>query len=501
MGIPCSSSNKNREKNSFKEDHFKEYICKIKNDKNEVFGFFINFRYSDQNISIPTIIIGKDSFNENFNFEGNYFIKIYKNIDWFPINLKKIYIFNEHNIVILEISESIIKLNNISFLEIPDYDFMEDMNHYLQNGQYFLYYLNKEKIKFSSCLISNVDEKDYTFDYTYVKSKKVYKHALILKYNKKELVLVGIHMKKDNNKGVLIKGIIEEIKNYQKANKIDNNLNNICFIYSKSLSHFQEKEHNILHQNNNSNKNVNNENYINNDTDNLEVEDNFILNNLYTIQIEKNDFDGLNKKSSFKYDKNINYNNKLNNNNSYSSKIKQRSVDKRNLAHFEKVKNDNSEKIIDINNYNNTERNLNKSNNKDINKQIYKEKEKNTNLKDIKNDFVNNKIFEKKNDLKKQTQNKNEKTDKELTNIDNNGEIGKEISLYFIFNNGKELYLDVKDSCTFDQIIMQLNAKYLWLKNIKIKEYIINNKSICKNQTAKENKLVNNSKINIIEYS
>ena len=126
-------------------------------------------------------------------------------------------------------------MKNISFLEIPDYDFMENMNHYSNNGQYFLFYLTKEKIKFTNCLISNVDEKDYTFDYTCKESKKVYKYALILKYNKNELVLVGIHMKKNNNKGVLIKGIIKEIKNFQKTNKIDKRLNNKCIIYNKEL--------------------------------------------------------------------------------------------------------------------------------------------------------------------------------------------------------------------------------------------------------------------------
>ena len=204
----------------------------------------------------------------------------------------------------------------------------------------------------------------------------------------------------------------------------------------------------------------------------------------------------------------MNYNNKLNNSNSNSSIIKQKNVEKRNLVHFAKIKNDNSEENIEsINNFNNGENNLNKSNINDIDKQICEEKEKKINVKDIKNEIVNNKIFEEKNELKKQSQSKNtqseyEKNDnskKELINIDNNREIGKEISLNFVFNNGKELYLDVKDSYTFDQIIEQLNAKYLWLKNINIKEYIINNESICINQTAKKNKLVNNSIINIIE--
>jgi hypothetical protein len=100
------------------------------------------------------------------------------------------------------------------------------------------------------------------------------------------------------------------------------------------------------------------------------------------------------------------------------------------------------------------------------------------------------------------TQNGYEKIDiynKKLINIENNGKISKEISLFFVFNNGKELYLDIEESCTFEQVIEKLNEKYLWLKNIEIKDYKINSTSILKNKTVKENKLVDNSTINIIE--
>ena len=84
-------------------------------------------------------------------------------------------------------------------------------------------------------------------------------------------------------------------------------------------------------------------------------------------------------------------------------------------------------------------------------------------------------------------------------NIENNSEIIKEICLYFEFNNGKELYLDVEESCSFEKVIEKLNEKYLWLKNIEIKDYKINSTSILKNKKVKENKLVDNSTIYIIE--
>ena len=105
-----------------------------------------------------------------------------------------------------------------------------------------------------------------------------------------------------------------------------------------------------------------------------------------------------------------------------------------------------------------------------------------------------------------------ENNKKDISNINNsfnnlyeykknedNDKNNKDISLYFVFNNGKELYLDVKESYKFEQVIEELNEKYLWLKNIKIKDYKINSISIIKNKTVKENKLVDESTINIIE--
>ena len=491
MGNKCAMSARKGKANSLKKNNlktkypskFEEYKCKIKTDKTEVFGFFCNLGNSEQNIFIPTIITRKDSFNENFNFDGNYFIKIYNNNNWIQIYLNKIYLSDKHNIVILLILKDNFNTNNISFLEIPNYEIFENKSHYTDNEQYLLFYLKNEEIEFSDCLNIKVDQKDYTFEYSCSECKDAF-YILIINRNRNELV--GIHMKRKNNKGILIKGIIKEIQN----NQIDSNLKDIDNINYKMFPLFQEKESkdiNKLPQNKDS-KQKNNESFM----DNIALEEKIKLDKLKVFCNEKNDIDVLQKKSSFKFNKHM----KFNNNNSNSSSIKQSNVDKN--IHFRKRKNDNSGKNIDfINNIENREKYSSKSNNNDTNNQIFEEQEKKSNLKEIKNEIV---------DIKKQsesqnTQNgyeKNDNSNKKLNNIDNNGE---EISLYFEFNNGKELYLDVKDSCIFEDIIKQLNKKYLWLKNIAIKEYKINNESICINKTAKQNKLVNNSIIKIIECS
>jgi len=481
-----SSLNKNKLKTKY-HSKFEKYKCKIKKDETEFIGFFCNLGNSNQNIFIPTIITKKDSFNENFAFDGHYSIKIYNNNDLPKIYLKKMYLSDKHNIVILQIlDDNFIMKYKILFLEIPNYDIFENMSHYSDNEQYLLFYLKKEEIKFLECVNINVDKKDYTFEYSCRECKDA-SYILIINSNRNELE--GIHMKRKDNKGILIKGIVKEIQN----NQIEDSLENIYNRDDKMLSQFQDKEPNALNklpQNKNVTQN-NNESF----EDNVALEENNEFNKLKVFNNEKNDIYDLSKKKSIKINNNMKYNNKFNNN---SSLINQRNGEKNNLNNSEKIKNENKAQNKNfIYNSKNEEKYSNKSNNYSANNQIFEGKEKKSNLNGNKNEIVEIK----KQSESKNTQNGSEKSDKsnkELNNIHNNGE---EISLYFVFNNGKELYLDVKDSCFFEDIIKQLYEKYLWLKNIKIKEYIINKEIICKNKTAKDNKLVNNSIINIIEIS
>jgi len=76
----------------------------------------------------------------------------------------------------------------------------------------------------------------------------------------------------------------------------------------------------------------------------------------------------------------------------------------------------------------------------------------------------------------------------------------EEITLFFIFKNGKELYLDVKKSLPFSEVIKQLKDKYTWLEdNINIKEYQFNGKKISEKQIVKDIGLEDESMIKIVE--
>ena len=85
-----------------------------------------------------------------------------------------------------------------------------------------------------------------------------------------------------------------------------------------------------------------------------------------------------------------------------------------------------------------------------------------------------------------------------MNNINNDDDKDEEITLYFMCNE-KEMYLDVKNTLIFNKVIEELNNKYLWLKYYNISSYLYNGSKIDINKTVKENKLRNNSIIQLIE--
>ena len=74
----------------------------------------------------------------------------------------------------------------------------------------------------------------------------------------------------------------------------------------------------------------------------------------------------------------------------------------------------------------------------------------------------------------------------------------KIITLYFIFECGRQLYIKVNESLIFSQVIKLLEDKYFNNKNIQSKEFIYNKNKIDLNKTVKENGLEENSNIKII---
>ena len=94
----------------------------------------------------------------------------------------------------------------------------------------------------------------------------------------------------------------------------------------------------------------------------------------------------------------------------------------------------------------------------------------------------------------------NNKPNINTSNINHENEIlAENITLYFKFLNGKQLYLDIKNIKTFSEVINELKYKYSWLQNIKIKNFLFKEKPIFPNKSLKEIGLEDNSTIYIIE--
>jgi len=149
---------------------------------------------------------------------------------------------------------------NISFLEIDNYDYLENINNY----QFYNYNLLKNgNFEFSKCTINKVNKNDYTFDYPNNEIKDEFKYALLLNNNKNKLV--ETYMKKGCNKVIFIIGIINEIQ----KNQINNKVNSIFNI---------------------------NDNYKEEEMDNFSYEENKIIGNLNSFLIISNDIGKLSQK-------------------------------------------------------------------------------------------------------------------------------------------------------------------------------------------------------------
>ena len=73
------------------------------------------------------------------------------------------------------------------------------------------------------------------------------------------------------------------------------------------------------------------------------------------------------------------------------------------------------------------------------------------------------------------------------------------ITIYFELSNNKQIYLDVKRTSYFRDVIRELRQKYSWLNDVQIRDYKYNGKSVDHNKTLEQNLIKDSSLINIID--
>ena len=485
-----SSSNKRQEN----QDHYHIYICKIKLNKKKVSGFLCDIRYLNQEEIVPTIITYKDILLKEFKLieKNKYIIETYDSFE-FSTNLEILFISDNYNIVIFKIPSNITKVfkyqkhntqtsQPFSFLKIYKNIYGNNEN-FSDNNDYKFYNLLKIKERILDCGIKYLkNEKDYIFKY-YLKNKnKKINIEKGLVFNKNNN-LIGITMGNNGYKGIRIDGIITEINKYLENKKKNDNKINDNIINANKIS---DNNSNLSETKKNEDERNNDTVYIHKNKNNNKKESN--RNQSMLILNKKNTS---NNKEKFELNKERSKLDSIENNNKNDISNKESQREKDNISKNFNVNINNDENEINIIKFEENNKENNKKNRKENNK-------KNTN-ENKKENIIENKKENINENFKVNNKENNKKNNKENIN-ENDKQSDKEINLFFLFKNGKELYLDVKESCSFKQVINQLNEKYLWLKNIEIKEYQFEKRKISEGKSVKENKLKDNSTIDIFEY-
>ena len=73
------------------------------------------------------------------------------------------------------------------------------------------------------------------------------------------------------------------------------------------------------------------------------------------------------------------------------------------------------------------------------------------------------------------------------------------ITIYFELSNNKQLYMDVKSSSYFRDVIKELRGNFPWLNDLQIIDYKYNGKSVDYNKTLEQNLIQDSAVIKVID--
>ena len=293
------------------------------------------------------------------------------------------------------------------------------------------------------------------------------------------------NMINNNNMNNMINNNMNNMMNNNNMNNMMNNMNN---------NNWNNKMNNINNNNMNNfnNNNMNNMNNFNNNMNNM----NIISNNNMNNNMMNNNFKN-----------NMNFNNNWNNNmmNQFNQNV------------FNRFNNNNNPMIMNNNMQNNNAFQLNNNQNRFVN-QNNNNQMLNNNQQINPNNFaqnqnqrpmpVSNPINNQNNQDNNINMNINNSANNQMMDNDSESEnqndniLSKnegEITIYFDFKNGKQIYIDVNVKTIFREVINQLKEKYEWLNNINIKYFLYNGRTVDINKTCEENNIAESAKISIID--
>ena len=277
-------------------------------------------------------------------------------------------------------------------------------------------------------------------------------------------------------------------------NQMNNNQMNNMQMNNNQMNN-QMNNNQIYNQVNNNqmyNNQINNNQMNNNQMNNNYNQNNFRNNNMNLIYMRNNNNNNVNNRYNqlLNNGKEIIMNNNISNNINNGNNVKNNyKANNMNNMHYSMNNNNFNHFNINNNNINNMQNNIINSNN-----MIHNNMNNNFKSQQINNNFQNNNnycVFNNNNNQKNYNNN-NYNIISEDKNENNY------ITLYFQFSNNKQIYIDVKSTSYFRDVISELREKYSWLNDIQIIDYKYNGKSIEYNKTLQENHIKDSSLINII---
>ena len=453
------------------------------------------------NPEILMIIIKSNKNKIQVNVNKNIQIKNYEyNLLSCICQSEKEYNKNHFNVIYKELNNWYVYKNNIE---------PEKVGNELENlllYPYVLFYERGNKIIINESLENSLNNSNLRYDSLLL---SISKYNLENNKNFNEsLNDIGINNLDIKESKFINNTRYDDINIYDSNNLLKTNIINLVnFIDEKKI--FKSIKINNENNNNKNNilKNQNTNDKINNFiNDNIIYNQNCKINNNQNIYLNNN----INNKiinnnifNNFQYNeiKNNYINDFRNNNNNKVTNYLNDNLGKNDNLNLNNNMNNNNNKI-NIDNQQMLNNNINNNTNNLIYNNVFNYYPYNDMLMDqnMINYFKkNHNIFQQyleNNNLYKNDKN----TEKIKINVFNKDSEDKQIILFFVFENGKELYIEIEDdSLKFSEVINLLKEKYSWLNDIQIKEYVYNSEKIILEKSIKEIGLKDLSRIRIIE--
>ena len=298
-----------------------------------------------------------------------------------------------------------------------------------------------------------------------------------------------------------------QMNNMQLNNQMNNQMNNMQMNYQMNNNQMNNQMNINFNQNNCLNNNIN-QIYMKNNNNNMRSNNRYnplinvtneILRNNNVNNSSQNNFNNMNNNNNINnMNRNfINNNNMMSNNfnNQYNMNMNNNNINNMNNNNINNMNrnfiNNNNMMPNNFNNQNNMNNNMNNNNINNMNRNFINNNNMMPNNFNNQNNMNNN--INIPNNNNNQMNNNNNCYDRML---EDKNDI---ITIYFELSNNKQIYLDVKRTSYFRDVIRVLRQKYSWLNDLQIRDYKYNGKSVDYNKTLEQNLIKDSSLIRIID--